>query len=227
MMLSLCRCQLRHINYASINIVTSVIGGRRWHGIWQIRWSPISYWRSLQLMCCVLWRSVWLLIDRGQLRWVNYWIIRWRRHRYHRWWQIISLLVSSLAVKAPFITRNVLWRAGWLLKNRGQLRWIDDWIVQWSRHRYHRWWKFVTLWVTILSIKAPVITRNCLLPTLIVPCSTLWRLTIPFGRGVMNLIWVCGGVVCLLFCLLMAIKSWDPIFWRNHCSHVWVSVPVI
>ena len=26
-------CQLRHINHSSNNIATSIIGGRRWHGI--------------------------------------------------------------------------------------------------------------------------------------------------------------------------------------------------
>ena len=59
------------------------------------------------------------------------------------------------------------------------------------------------------------------------PVPLLWRLPIPFGRGIMNAIWVCGGVVCLLFCLSMAIKTWEPTFWRYKCSHVWVSVPRI
>ena len=59
------------------------------------------------------------------------------------------------------------------------------------------------------------------------PVPLLWRLPIPFGRGMMNAIWVCGGVVGLLFCLLMAIKRWEPTFWRYNCSHVWVSVPGI
>ena len=118
MLLLLCRCQLRHINHASINIATSILVGRRCHGIWKIRWNPTRYWRILQLMCCVLWRS------------------------------------------------------GWMLKNRGHLRWINYWIIQWRRHRYHQWWKIVALWVNVIAIKAPVITRSCSLPTLIVPCST-------------------------------------------------------
>ena len=59
----------------------------------------------------------------------------------------------------------------------------------------------------------------------LLPVPLLWRLPIPFGRGMMNAIWVCGGVVCLLFCLLMAIKKWEPNFWYDNCSHVWFSVP--
>ena len=66
----------------------------------------------------------------------------------------------------------------------------------------------------------------CCLPWLFhVPL--FWQRPIPFGRGMMNSIWVCGDVVCLLFYLLMAIKRWEPTFWRDNCSHVWVSVPVI
>ena len=48
-MLLLCRCQLRQINHAFIKITTSIIGGRRWHGILRIRWIPSRYWRSLWL----------------------------------------------------------------------------------------------------------------------------------------------------------------------------------
>ena len=129
MMLLLCRCQIRHIIHASINIATSIIGGRWWHGIWRIRWIPTEYWRSLQLMCCVMWRPGWLLKNQRYLRWINDWIIQRRRHRYHRWWQIIDFWVTVLAIKSPVITRIVMGRSGWLLTNRGQLRWIDDWIV--------------------------------------------------------------------------------------------------
>ena len=32
------------------------------------------------------------------------------------------------------------------------------------------------------------------------PVPLLWLLPIPFKRGMMNTIWVCGVVVCLLFC---------------------------
>ena len=144
-MLSLCWCQLRHIKHASINTATSIIGGRRWHGIWRIRWSPTRYWRSLQLMRCFL--------------------------------QI----------------------SGWLLTNRGQPRWIDDLIIQWKRHRYHRWWQLVALWATFLVIKSPVITRSPLLPTLIVPCSTfaatantLWTWNDEWN---MSLWWCCVPVI--------------------------------
>ena len=92
---------------------------------------------------------------------------------------------------------------------------------------YHRWWQIIAIWVNVLAIKAPVITRSfrCLL--WLFPVPLLWRLPIPFGRGIMNAIWVCGDVVCLLFCLLMSNKRWEPIFWRENCSHVWVSIPGI
>ena len=145
MLLSLCQCQLRHINHASINIDTSILGGRRWHGIWQIRWSPTRYWIILPLWCSVLWRAGWLLTNWRQLMWINDWIIQWRRHIYHRWWQLIYLWVNVLATKAMVITRNFLWRSEWILTNRGQLRWIDDWIIQFIRHIYHWWWKLVSL----------------------------------------------------------------------------------
>ena len=171
MMLLLCRYKLRHINHASINFATSILGGRRWHDIWRIRWSTTRYWRNLRLYCCVLWRDGWILTNWGQLEWTNDWIIKLRRHKYHRWWKIVSLWVTVLSIKALVITRSVLWRYGWILTNRGKLRCIDDWIVQRRRHRYHQWWKLVALWLTVLAIKAPVITRSCLFYTLIVPCS--------------------------------------------------------
>ena len=172
MLVSLCWCQLRNIDHVSINIATSILGGWRWHGIWLIRWSLTRYWRSLQIWRCVMWRAVWLLMDQVHLRWIDDWVIQWRRHRYHRWWQLIALWVTVLAIKALVIIRSVLWRAEWLSTNRGQLRWIYDWIIQWMRHRYHQWWKITDVWVTALAIKAPFITRNISLPTLIVPCST-------------------------------------------------------
>ena len=61
----------------------------------------------------------------------------------------------------------------------------------------------------------------------LLPVPLLWRLPIPLVRGMMNTIWVCGEIVCLLFCLSMAIKRWEPNFWRDKCSHVWVYVPGI
>ena len=64
-------------------------------------------------------------------------------------------------------------------------------------------------------------------PPWLFPVTILWRLPIPFGCGMMNAIWVCGGVVCLFICLLMANKSWEPTFWRDNCIHVLVSVPGI
>ena len=39
--------------------------------------------------------------------------------------------------------------------------------------------------------------NNCL--HRLFPVSLLWRLPISFGCGMMNEIWVCGGVVCMLF----------------------------
>ena len=135
-MLYFCRCRLLHINHASINIATSILGGRWWHGIWRIRWSPTGYWRSLKLMRCAMWRAGWMLTNRGQLSWINDWIIQWRRHRYHWWWKIIALWFTVLAIKSLVITRSVVWRSGWLLTNWGQLRWIDDWIIQWRRKIY-------------------------------------------------------------------------------------------
>ena len=137
MLLPLCRCQIRHTNHASINIATSILGVRRWHGIWRIRWSMTRYWRILRLWCCVLLRFGWLLTNRGQLRCIDDWIIQWRRKSYHQWWKLIAIWVTVLAIKATAITRSNMWRYGWMLTNQGQLRWIDDWIIQWKRHMYH------------------------------------------------------------------------------------------
>ena len=208
MLLSLCWCQIRHIHHASINITTSILGGRSWHGIWGIRWSPTMYWRSLQIWCCVWWRSGWLLKNRGHLRWINYWIIQWRRHSYHQWWQLIALWVTLLAIKVPVITRIVLWRTGWLLTNRGHLRWINHWIIIWRRHNDN---SLIFEWLS-LKLKKRLSQRVVRCLPWFFPVTLLWRLPIPFGRGMMNKIWVCGGVVCLLFCLLLANKRWEPIF---------------
>ena len=106
MLLSLCRCQLRHIHHASKNIVTSILGGRWCHGIWWISWSPTRNWISLQLWRCVMWRSGRLLTNWEQLRWIKDWIIQWRRHIYHWWWQLIYLWVTVLTIKELFITRG-------------------------------------------------------------------------------------------------------------------------
>ena len=170
MLLSLCRCQLRHIHHESINITTSILGGRRWYGIWWIIWSHTRYWISLQVWSCVMWRSVWLLTNRGQLRRINNRIIKCRRHRYYRWWQLIALWVNAIEIKAPVIMVSVF----------------------------------------------------CL-PQLF-PVPHLWRLPTLFGRGMMNEIWVYGGFLCLLFCLLIANRMWEPTFWRDNCSRVRVKV---
>ena len=160
MLLLLCWCQLRHINHASINIATSVIGGRRWHGIWWISRSPTGYWRSLQLMRCVRWRSGWLLTNRGQMSSINEWIIPWGKHRYHRWRQLISLWVNVITIKAFVITRTVRLRPGWLLTNQGQLSWINEWIIPWGKRRYHRWRQLIALWANVIAIKAFFIKRT-------------------------------------------------------------------
>ena len=213
MLLLLWRCQLRHINHASINISTSIPGGRRWHGNLRIRWSPKRYWIILQLWHCVLWRAGWLLTNRGRLRWINEWIIQCRRHRYQRWWQLVALWVTVLTIKAPVIMRSVWWSAGWLLKNRGHLRWINDWIIQWRRHRYHRSWQLIALWVYVLAIKAPFITRIRFLPTLIFPCSTflaannkLWTCHYECN---MSLWWCCVPVI---FCCWWPSKGESKLF---------------
>ena len=218
MLLSLFRCQLRHINRVSINIATSILGGRQWHGIWRIWWIPTRYRRILQLWCCFLWRYGWLLTNWGHLRWINYWIIQCTRHRYQRWWQIISLLLTVFDIKPPVITSSVLWRAVWLMTNRRQLRWIDEWIIQWRRHMYQRWWQLVDILVNFLAIKAPVITSIRSLPTLIVPCSTFVATT--------NTLWTWHDE-CNMSLWLMDIKRWDPTFWCDRYSHVWVSIPGI
>ena len=94
---------------------------------------------------------------------------------------------------------SVLWRSGWPLTNRGYMRWIDDWIIKWRRHRYHRWWQLVAILMTVLEIKAPVIMSSCLLPTLIVPCSTLVATTNTLlkwhGECNMILWWCCVPVI--------------------------------
>ena len=79
-----------------------------------------------------------ITLTQRAMSWINEWIIPWRKHRYHRWLQRIALWVNVISIKAFFITRTVRWKPGWLLKNRGQLRWIDDLIIQWKRNRYHR-----------------------------------------------------------------------------------------
>ena len=121
------------------------------------------------------------------------------RYVYHRWLQIIALRVTVLAIKSPVITMSVLWRAGRLLTNRGQLRWIYNWIIQCRRHRYHRWWQLIAIWVTVVAIKAPVITRSSFLPTLIFPCSTFVATTNTLWRWHdecnMSLWWNCVPVI--------------------------------
>ena len=62
----------------------------------------------------------------------------------------------------------------------------------------------------------------------LLPVPLLCYLPRPFlERGMMNTIWVCADIVCLLFCLAMAIIRWEPKCWRDNCSHVWLYVPGI
>ena len=113
--------------------------------------------------------------------------------------KIIALWVTVLAIKAPVITRSVLWRSGWILTNGGQMRWIDDWIIQWRRHRYHQWWRLVSILVTVLAIKAPVIARSRSLSTPISPCSTIVATTNNFctwhDECNISLWWCCVPVI--------------------------------
>ena len=172
-----------------------------YHQCWQmisLRITVLAI-KALVIMRSVLRRAGWLLTNRGQLRWIDDWIIQWRSHRYHRWWQLVAIWVTVLVIKSPVITRSVPWRSVWLLTNRGHLRLIDDWIVQWRRHRYHLWWQLIALWVTSLAIKSLVITRSRSLPTLIVPCSTfvaatntLWAW---YDECNMSLWWCCVPVI--------------------------------
>ena len=91
--------------------------------------------------------------------------------------QVSPVMKTNCSLRYCPLTRSVLWKSGWLMTNWGNLRWIYDWIIKWRMQRYHQWWQHVALWVTILAIKAPVITRSCLLHTLIVPCSTFLATT--------------------------------------------------
>ena len=52
--------------------------------------------------------------------------------------QLISLWFNVIDIKSFVIIITAMWRPGWLMTNRGQLRWIDDRIIQWNRNRYHR-----------------------------------------------------------------------------------------
>ena len=83
----------------------------------------------------------------------------------HGIWRISWILTRYW--RSLWFWRSFLWIAGWLLTNRGQLRWINKWIIKWRRHRYHQWWQLIDLWVTVLAIKAPVITS-------VATTNTLW-----------------------------------------------------
>ena len=118
---------------------------------------------------------------------------------YQQWWKIISIWLTVLEIKSPVITRSVLWRYGWLLTNRGQLRWIDERNMKWRRHRFHWWWKLIAIGVIALGIKAMVVMRSRSLPTLIFPCSTFLATTNTIwawhDECNMSLWWCCVPVV--------------------------------
>ena len=78
--------------------------------------------------------------------WHGIWRIRWSPNRY---WRSLRLW------------RFFLWRIGLLLTNLVQLRWINYWIINWRRHRYHQLWQLIALWVTVVAIKELIITKEC------------------------------------------------------------------
>ena len=84
---------------------------------------------------------------------------------------------------------------------------LFEWMTLWLKHRLLRGFVRCLPWFFLVQI--------------------LWRQPIPFLRGMMNKIWVCGEIACLLFCFSISIKRWEPMFWRNNYSHVWVYVPEI
>ena len=121
----------------------------------------------------------------GGWRWHGILWINWSPTRY-----LISLR----------LWRCVLWRSVWLLTKWGHLRWINDLIIVWRSHRYPRWWQLIVLWVNVLAIKVQVITRSCLLNTLIVSCFNLVATTNALWTGQdecsMSLWWCCVPFFC-------------------------------
>ena len=79
-----------------------------YHRWWQLIaiWVNVLAIKALVIMRSVMWRAGWLLTKLGQMRWIDGWIIQFRMHRYHQWWKIVALWVTSLAIKARFITRS-------------------------------------------------------------------------------------------------------------------------
>ena len=80
--------------------------------MYQQWWKIISIWltvleiKSPAITWSVLWRAGWPLTHWGQLWWIDDWNIQFRKRMYHCWWQIISLLVTSLANKVPAKMRS-------------------------------------------------------------------------------------------------------------------------
>ena len=82
-------------------------------------------------------------------------------------WYFTDQLNSDQVSKELVTLAFFLWRAAWVLTNGGQLMWINYWIIQCRRRRYHHWCKIISIWVTVLSIKAQVITN-------VATTNTLW-----------------------------------------------------
>ena len=157
----------------------------------------------LQLYCCQLqhihhaYINIAIYVIGGQ-RWFDILRITWSMTRYQ-----ITLRLWHC----------VLWRAGWLLTNQGQLRWIIDWIIQWRRHKNHQWCQLIDLWVTFLANEAPVITS-------VATTNTLWTW---HDECNMSMWWCCVHVILFVD----GQQKVRDIFLRNNCSHVCVLVPGI
>ena len=101
-------------------------------------WSAISArhvhtneWRTISARHVVVNVTSRLTRPRGETRVDKGLRGLWRNRSSTGYWRSLQLM------------RWVMWRAGWMLTNRGQLRWINDWIIQWRSHRYHQWWQLI------------------------------------------------------------------------------------
>ena len=106
----------------------------------------------------------------GGRLWQGIWRVSWSPTRY---------------LRSLWLWRCVLWRYGWLLTNLGQLRWINDWIIQWRRYRYHQWWQLIDILVTFLEIKVPVIMS-------VATTNTIWTWHDEWN---MSLCWCCAHAI--------------------------------
>ena len=114
-------------------------------------------------------------------------------HKYcdfRSWWTAVAWYLtdqqkSDQVSRSLWLWRCVIWRAGWMLTNRGQLRWINYLIIQWRRHMYHQWWKLISIWVTFLAIKSAVVTS-------VATINTLWTW---HDECNMSMWWCCVHVI--------------------------------